>query len=107
MSNSYYRTDYIDISSYNFSKISAYTRPRSTSVSPIVFFDSNKVCISGLEPIIVIDESDPNDNGGNYEAIYQMDVPTNAHYVMSSSSITANSEKLCLYGYQKSTAKSN
>ena len=107
VSNSYYRTDYIDISSYNFSKISAYTRPRSTSVSPIVFFDSDKVCISGLEPKIVINESDPKDNGGNYEAIYQMAVPPNAHYVMSSSSLPEDREKLCLYGYQKSTAKSN
>lgn len=100
MSNSYYRTDYIDISSYNFSKRSAYTRPRSTSVSPIVFFDSEKVCISGLEPKIVINESDPKDNGGNYEAIYQMAVPPNAHYVMSSSSLPEDREKLCLYGYQ-------
>lgn len=98
-SNGYYRTDYIDISSQDFVEIAVYSRPRSTSVSPIVFFDSQKNHISGLTPEIILDEMNPNDNGGNYEAIYRMTVPPKAHYVMSSSSLPSKSENLKMYGF--------
>ena len=101
VSNSYYRTDYIDISSSNLSEIRAYTRPRSTSVSPIVFFDKDSTYISGLTPEIIIAPDDP--QGGNYESIYKMSVPKNAYYVMSSSSLPADSSKLRMYGYERNT----
>ena len=103
VSNSYYRTDYIDISSYNLSEVRVYTRPRSTSVSPIVFFDKDSTYISGLTPEIIIAPDDPQ-GGKNYESIYKMSVPKNAYYVMSSSSLPADSSKLRMYGYEHNTS---
>ena len=102
VSNNYYRTDYIDISSYNLSEVKVYARPRSTSVSPIVFFDKDTTYISGLTPEIIITPDDP--QGRNYESIYKMAVPKNAYYVMSSSSLPADSSKLRMYGYEQDSS---
>ena len=85
-SDRYRRTDYIDIRGYNFKYIKAHTYPNSTSVSPIVFFDEEKNCIGGY---ILI---------SHIEGDFMRTVPSNAAYVMSSSSFKESKEPLEIYG---------
>jgi hypothetical protein len=96
-STTYYRTDYIDISRSDLIEIAVYARPLSTSVSPIVFFDSEKKYISGLTPEMIKDIYTTN-TVSYYETYYKMAIPSNAHYVMSSTSMPANKENLKMYG---------
>lgn len=73
-SNSYRRTDYIDISSYGFKTITAATSPASVSVAPVVFFDSEKTLLSGYTPA----------EASTAIVEVTVEVPEGATYVMSS-----------------------
>ena len=86
----YKRTDYIDISQYNFNKIKAYTNPESVSVSPIVFFNAEKIYISGLT---AEEREGAGNNGYSYADWHEMEVPENAAYVMSACLASKPSDK--------------
>lgn len=71
----YKRTDYIDISGYNFSRLEAFIRCAALTVSPIAFFDENKEFISAVTAT---------EETKDTAYLYSMDVPSNAAYVISS-----------------------
>ena len=76
---SYKRTDYIDITAY--STLYAYCQPRATSVSPISFFDAEKVWIKGITPdsATVTEQQE-----------FTADVPANAVYAIFSGFANSN-----------------
>ena len=76
---SYKRTDYIDITAY--STLYAYCQPRATSVSPISFFNAEKVWISGITP---------DSETVTQQQEFTADVPENAVYAIFSGFSNSN-----------------